>query len=197
MANFQVRIDQVVGSQVVNNVTYWQFPDNLADTLQDFANSLRASYVTWVDDAFHTSWTYQSITCRQMDGGGAFTTLVVPTSGALAGTNTNNLLPYASALLISTGFLGPKPNRGRIYFGGLTEESNNLDATIFSTHRTNFEGLVKAWRDGLTTSQGSCFLRIARPNFTANNWTLNNPVESVIARTQWATQRRRRPGVGV
>lgn len=198
MANFQIVIDQLVGTETVKNVTYWQLPDNQALTVQTFADNLRGTYVTHgVAAILSSTWTLNSITVRQMDGGGAFSQQIAFALGTLAGSDAADLLPYQNALLVSTGFLGAKPNRGRIYFGGLTEGANAALGTATLGVRDAFEDMVETWRDGVATGAGNAFLRIARPNFTLNNWTLNNPVESVVARVQWATQRRRRPGVGV
>lgn len=198
MANFQVVLDQLVDTEVIKNVTYWQLPDNQTATLQGFADNLRGTYVVPdVIASLHTSWSLQSLTVRQMDGGGAFSQLITFGLGALSGTAIEHLLPTQDALLISTGFLGPKPNRGRIYFGGLTEAANEAGGVTNATVRGLFRQMVEIWRDGVATGAGNAFLRIARPDFLNNTWTLNNPVESVIARGFWATQRRRRFGVGV
>lgn len=197
MANFQVVLDQVLGSETVKNVTYWQLPDNQATTLQTFADNLRGTYLTpAVQSLLHTSWVLNSLTVRQMDGAGAFSQLITFGLGPLTGGHVGNPMPTQMALLVSTGFLGSKPNRGRIYFAGLTEESNNAAGTVLSGTADTFQTMVEVWRDGVATGAGNAFLRIARPNFTLNNWTLNNPVESVIARVIWAGQRRRRVGVG-
>jgi len=197
MANFQIVLDQQIGDEVCKNVTYWQLPDNQSATLQTFADNLRGTFVTpdlvgWLS----TNWTLLSITARQMDGGGAFSQLVTFGLGPLVGGSLGQQLPTQLALLVSTGFLGPKPNRGRIYFGGLVEDANTGTGQPVLAARDDFQTAVEVWRDGVATGAGNAFLRIARPDFLANNWVLNNPAESVIARNQWATQRRRRLGVG-
>ena len=197
MANFQIGLDQQIGDEVCKNVTYWQLPDNQTATLQTFADNLRGTFVTpdlvgWLS----TNWTLLSITARQMDGGGAFSQLVTFGLGPLVGGSLGQQLPTQLALLVSTGFLGPKPNRGRIYFGGLVEDANTGTGQPVLAARDDFQTAVEVWRDGVATGAGNAFLRIARPDFLANNWVLNNPAESVIARNQWATQRRRRLGVG-
>lgn len=196
MANFQVTHNQTLGNQVQNNVTYWQLPDNLAATLQGFVDGLRARYDVEIKALCSTGWTFSGCTLRQMDGGGAFSQEIPFSSGDLDGTDAAARLPYQSALLVSTTVLAAKPNRGRIYFGGLTEASNNSSGQVEATTLDNFVRLVEDMRDGIATGAGNAFLRIARPNFALNDWTLDNPVETVIARTNWASQRRRRPGTG-
>jgi len=197
MANFQIVLDQQIGDEVCKNVTYWQLPDNQSATLQTFADNLRGTFVTpdlvgWLS----TNWTLLSITARQMDGGGAFSQLVTFGLGPLVGGSVGQQLPTQLALLVSTGFLGPKPNRGRIYFGGLVEDANSGTGQPVLDARDDFQTAVEVWRDGVATGAGNAFLRIARPDFLANDWILNNPVESVIARNIWGGQRRRRIGVG-
>lgn len=197
MADFQVVTNQLLDTGVQNNVMYWQLPDNQAATIQGFADALRTSYVDNVEAVLSSSWTLESITVRQMDGGLPFSQEIAFTAGALAGDSNAAIIPAQCALLVSTSVLGGKPNRGRIYFSALTVSANTNNGRVLSTTGLLFEDLVEEWRDGLDTGAGNAFLRIARPNFSLNDWTLDNPVETVIHRSIWATQRRRRPGVGV
>jgi len=193
MANFQVRLDQVIDSEVIYNITYWEFPADDVVTLQEFADALRTSYVDNTVGKFASAWTLEGITLRQMDGGGAFTFFQPFTDGPLPGDNLNHLLPFTNALLVSTGYVGSRPNRGRIYFGGLTEAANNPNGRWDEDSSLDFEAMVQEWRDGLSTSAGSVFLRIARPDFDNNVWELSNPVNTVASRRVPATMRSRRP----
>jgi hypothetical protein len=197
MPNFQVRFDQLLDTEVIYNVTNWEFPGNTLAMKQQFADVIRNLYAVNLASALTNQWSMQSMTFRQMDGGGAFTEIIDFTSGELVGTSAANMLPTQTALLVSLGYLGPRPNRGRIYFAGLTEDSNNGSGEVLSSTRDTFAGVVEAMADGITLTGGAAFLRIARPDYSTNTWTLNNPVETVIGRTFWATQRRRRKGVGV
>lgn len=193
MANFQVRMDQKVFNEVIYNVTYFQLPDASPATLQEFADEIRARFATRVGAIMSDNWSLDSLTMRQMDGGGAFTFTQPFTSGVLEGTEGTGVLPLFNALLVSTGYIGSRPNRGRLYFGGLTEASNNTQGEWNGVDATAYQDLVQDMVDGITTTAGSAFLRIARPDFPANIWTLNNPIDTVIGRQETATMRSRRP----
>jgi hypothetical protein len=198
MSRFQIRLNQTLASQTVYNVTYWDLPGETELELEAFADALRASFASGgIAAPMSNLWSLNSIQARLMEGDGPFSQLVGFTSGAFAGVNAVAPLPLQSALLISLSALAPRPNRGRIYFAGLTEDANTTSAQVLSTTRDIFEALVTEWAAGLTTSEGDAFLRIVRPNFTTNVWTLFNPVDFVVSSQEWATQRRRRRGVGI
>jgi hypothetical protein len=193
MPNFQVTYNQDLMGKEVLNVCNWQLADNTDTYIAAFVESLRASYATHVQAYLSDDWSLESFTLRQMDGGLPFTTEVVPASGAIAGSATAGFLPSTVAMLVSTVYVGGRPNRGRVYFAGLTEQ--HQDNSAWSVATTNaFRDLVQAWADGLVVAGGNAFLRIARMDYPANNWALNNPVNNVIARTNPASQRKRRLG---
>lgn len=193
MANFQMRLDQRLLGEAIYNITYWELPADDSVTLQEFADGIRASYVTHVEPYLSNDWSIEGITVRQMDGAGAFSFPQPFTSGTLVGGSASNNLPLFNALLVSTGYIGPRPNRGRVYFGGVTEGSNDTDATWLGPDLQAFVDLVTAWKDGISTTAGSAFLRIVRPDFTLNSWTLSSPIDTVIGRTNAATMRSRMP----
>lgn len=197
MANFQVRFDQTWLGETIYNVTYWQLPGSDEAALEAYADAVRASFVTHILSMMSDDWSLDSLTVRQMDGGLPFSQLVGFTLGQLVGGATGENLARQTALLVSTAALAGRPNRGRLYFGGLTEFTNTALGNAQATHVDAFEAMVLDWANGLTTAVGDAFLRIARPNFLTNLWTASNAVSFVSGRTIWATQRRRRPGVGV
>ncbi len=193
MANFQVTIKQTVLGRDMMNVTNWQLASNTAQYLQDFTDALRASFFNNVLNQVANDWTFRSLVFRQMDGGAPFTVEVTPTLGDLIGLDGNEVLPTTVCMLVSTIYVGGRPNRGRCYFAGLTEQAQ-ANGTFDSAARTAWQNLVTGWATGMPVTGGTAFLRIARPNFTTNTWTLDNPVNTVIARTNPATQRKRRLG---
>lgn len=191
MSNVQVTIRQTYFSKFVANVTNWQFPNTTATTYQEFADALRASYVTNVVADMSNNWDLDDIDLRIFDGNPPFTTRQSFTSGKLTGTNTNHFLPRQVALLVRLVYTQGRPNRGRVFFPGLTEapsDEGSWDTLTLGRYVT----LVNAWKNGLSTTAGSCFLRIARPNFVTNVWTLDNPVESAQGVSPAATIRNRR-----
>lgn len=176
MANVQVTIRQTYFSKFVANVTNWQFPNTTATTYTEFADALRATYVTNVVADMSNNWTLDDLDMRIFDGAPPFTTRVGFTSGQLTGANTNHFLPRQVALIVRLVYSQGRPNRGRVYFPGLTEAPSDEGAWDLLT-LGRYATMVNSWATGLATTAGSVFLRIARPNFTLNTWTLDNPVE--------------------
>jgi len=198
MANFQVRLDYQFNDEVQYNVTYWQLPDGAQPTLQGLVDSIRASFQGDLVTRLSTNWSFRSCTFRQMDGGGAFTVTIPPSAGALVGGNNGIVAPTQTCLLVSTIFVGPKPNRGRIYFGGLAAQNLTPEGDWTVATLEDVGDMVTDWAiNGLDTPAGDAFLRIARPSFTTNTWLLNNPIEAVVAQSNPATQQRRRKGTGI
>jgi hypothetical protein len=193
MANIQVVISQTLLSKTVLNVTNWQIGSVSDTSIQDLADSLRASYVAHVQPVLTDNWRFDRIEVREMDGGSPFTIVKEPTLGALIGGSTGDNLPTTVALLVSTSATAPKPNRGRVYFCGLSEISQTNSAWEPTTLNL-FEDLVQEWADGLVVTGGNAFLRIARVDYGLNIFTANNPVEGVIAQVSPATIRNRRLG---
>lgn len=193
MPNFQVVVKQDVFGKEMINVMNWQLSLSTPAYLQSFTDSLAASYVSNVTIHLANDWSFNSVVFRQMDGGAPFTTEFIPAGGAFAGVDGAEVLPTTVCLLVSTTFVGSRPNRGRIYFAGTTEGSQS-NSGYSSAIRTAFSNMVTSWGTGLAVSGGTAFLRIARTDFPLNLWPLDNPVDAAVARTNPATQRKRRLG---
>lgn len=191
MSNYRATINQSLFGKVVQNVTHWQLPDTATATKQGFVDALRASYVSNIATRLANNWTLESVTLRLMEGGGPFSEEFSFTLGVLNGGSVADCLPTQLSLLASLIYAGPRPNRGRVYIAGCTE-TDQTDSNWESVLKTAAADLVISWKNGLDTGFGNAFLRIARPNEALNQWTLNNPVTSVIVRDRPATQRRRR-----
>jgi hypothetical protein len=190
MANVQVTINQTGLGKNIKNVTNWEFPDFQASTIQGFADALRTSYVTHAVDMFNAQWELQNITVRQYDGGPAFSQDVPFTAGALQGNGGGGPCASQTCLLVSTQYLGGKPNRGRLYFG-LMNQSDMSAGQWGAGARGEAEALVANWIAGIDTGAGNAFLRIARVNEAGNIWTLNNPAETAVADSIPRSQRSR------
>lgn len=191
MANVQVVLKFSQYGQDVLNVTNWQFAQYSDAYIQSFVDSLRSSLVAnWQTEAT-SSITFTGVQTRLFDGLGPYTVDKDPTLGPLQGADAVQALPTQVALLVSTLYSGPRPNRGRIYFGGLGE-NHQVDSQWEATVLASYEALVTQWANGLTVTGGNAFLRIARVDFANNVWLADSPVETIIARPRPATIRNRR-----
>jgi len=193
MANYQVTFNQIVGTKPIVNVFYMTTTGGTPDG-QAFADDFRAALVAYsCDDNQSNAWSATGLSLRQMDGGGAFSLDYPFTSGALVGADASGALPAGSCLLVSLQSENARPNRGRVYVGGLSE--NALSGGLFPVGaRTPWRDLFNDYANGRVVSGVEWSLRIARPDFIGNTWTLDNPVDVVAARQNPASQRRRRLG---
>ena len=117
------------------------------------------------------------------------------TGGPIVGTSNDQGLPTTNALLITLNYVGPRPNRGRVYFGGLPEGSQ-VDSQWSPSTVNAFENLVQDWVNGIGPSGQLAFLRIfRRPSDVFPTYT-SNPVDLVSFSLTPATQRRRRLETG-
>ena len=120
---------------------------------------------------------------------------VSPAPLPFSGTATGELLPQQVAALVSFTALTPRPNRGRKYFGGLTEVAwaggawgagittglNNLATELLDMETLLGPGYnFRAWR--------------ARPLGT---WDLGGVFTEAKTTPYAVVQRRRRPGTGI
>lgn len=191
MPDVQVQIRQTYFTKLVMNVTNWDFPDFETLTIQEFADAVRATYVTNVVADMSNNWTLDGLNVRIFNGAGPYSIDVAFTSGQLTGTNTNHFLPRQVALLIATTHLGPPPNRGRIFFPGLTEAPSDEGSWDTAT-LIRYRDLVEDWIGGLSTTAGNCSLLIANVDYVNNVFTNRNLAEGALARNPAATIRNRR-----
>lgn len=191
MANVEITLNQTVSGVEIVNVMSWQTPDTDAGTLQALVDGIRGRFNADVADSFASTWFLNTASVRIFDGGAPFTTEFAFGLGPLQGTSAVEALPRQSALLVSLTYTGPRPNRGRQFYGGLAENSWDGDAWDAGTI-ADFQNMWGQFILGLVTPNGTCFPRIARKNYLTNTWDLDNPVENAIVRPYARTQKGRR-----
>lgn len=194
MADAFVICNQTIDTKYAANVLAFSNVTEDPDQLQSMADQMRSYWNDAVVAHLSEKWSLDSITVAFIEGGIISFSVDVPfTLGVLQGVNTSDILPTQTCMLVSTSYVGAKPNRGRVYFGGLCE-NNTTDNVWNSSVITDFENLVEGWRDGLDQPPDTVFLRImGRPNATRPTY-LSSPVDIVTGRGRIATQRRRRRG---
>jgi hypothetical protein len=162
--------------------------------LRGFAESIRGLFSTLVAGHMSASWSLDSVTFVFNETLPIYSIEVPFTSGILIGTSAGSELATQVSLLVSTKYLGAPPNKGRIYFAGLTEFALQ-DGLFPQSVVDDFADLVRGLVDGITGDAQVAFLRIAR---RAANGTLDttSPVTHVIGRNIPAVIRRRRLGQG-
>ena len=179
------------GRAMQSAICFNNFSDPPTD-LQEFADLIRSSYAAGPRTHLGESWSLNSIAVSLLGTDSILYTIDQPfTSGPLDGDNTAEAGVNTNCLLVSTGYTGPKPNRGRTYFTGVTE--NGLVGGLYNPNpRDEFVEMVEAWRDGIVTASSTHFMRILRRPSTKFPAYVSSPVETVISVNSPGTQRRRR-----
>lgn len=163
-------------------------------SFQTFADNFRASWAAGFAGAQTNQWTLESLTFQVIDVDSVVYSIELSfTSGPLVGGQAAEALANQTSLLVSTLYVGAKPNRGRTYLLGLTETS--LVNGLFSASVVaSAEALVQDFVDGTDDGNGLCFMRILRRPSNVFPAYVSSPISSVIGRNNPATQRSRRRG---
>lgn len=197
MADVLVTLNQTSQGQVMQNVICFSNMTETNADLQALADQLRANYAANVLSLQSTSWSLDSIDVGFIDGDTISYTVNVPfTLGPLVGTGSGERQANQLALMVRLVSVGPKPNRGRIYFGGLTEGSLE-DGLWLASHGQSFENIVDFWIAGFALDSTTVFLRICRRPSNVFPSYVTNGIDFAQAELVPTTQRRRRIGQGV
>lgn len=198
MAISCVTVKQQMRSQEVRNVLYYQHADNLTDTQrQDAADAIRAAWA-----AFDTSvglvndWNLYAVNFRRVDVADLPGIDVVPTAGVLTGsTSASPGLANPTALLISFAAPTTSPRRARTYLAGMST-AQLQDSGFWPAAVVTAAGTLATALDSITVT-GDTMLRVA-VRFTGSPpaVTVSNRLQTFIVRSNPATQRRRRIGIG-
>lgn len=180
-----------LGKEMANVIGFSNVQED-ATWLQTFADDIRSDYTQHVPSAFSDQWFLNNISVSFLSSTAVLYSVDVAfTLGPLQGGNANDPLPTQTALLISTNHLGPRPNRGRTYFSGLTENAIQ-NGVYFAATVGLFEDLVTDWVEGAGPAGQLAFMRIIRRPSAVFPAYVTNPIDLVVGDTIPATQRRRR-----
>lgn len=199
MADGTVVLNQRLLAQTLQNVLVFSNIPEDETGRQTMADAIRSIWNTNIAAGERSNnWQLTNVTFIYNDSLPIYSVDVDFTGGPLLGTSTSFNLPLQTCMLAKTGIVGPPPNRGRVYFGGLV--ANQLDdlANWGSATMDSAQDFLQDLVNGVsyTGGAGTAFLRIARRD-SSGVITSSNPVETVTMDPVPATQRRRRPGVGI
>ena len=191
MTDAIVTMNQTLYGKPQVTVTAWTNVLEDSAWLQEFADAIRASANDQWDNNMVNNWSLENISVSFIDVDHiAYSVTVDFTQGNLVGNIVTDGMPASACLLIRTGFVGPRPNRGRMYFAGFGETSQS-DGVWDGPSTQNMRELVELWRDGLGGTGGDAFLAIARrPSDVFPEYVLN-PVQTVGSTGRTRSQRRR------
>lgn len=186
-----VTFNQTLFDKYQATVTAWDNIQEDATWLQEFADELRAIANSAWDNVMVNNWTLDNITVSFIEGDHiSYSVDVSFTDGDLLGNDLAAGMPASSCLLASYGYIGAKPNRGRSYFAGFSEnaqsngewDSTSLDAILL---------LTQAWQYGVTVDGINASLQIARRPSAVFPAYEFNPVQTIKVTPSTRAQRRR------
>jgi len=188
----QVTLNQTLYGEYVANVLFFSNLQDANSTLQSFANSMRASWLTHLSPSLTANWSLDSITYGFLSATGIDYSVEYPfSSGPLTGGNNSDAQANQVSLLVSTQGSGSRPNRGRVYLCGLVEDA--MTGGLWTQAALDdAQNLVEDWVDGINADGQDCFLRIMRRPSAVFPSYVSNGVTTVVPRNIPATQRRRR-----
>lgn len=162
--------------------------------LQEFADAMRDTIAGTWDNYCINDWSAENLTISFLsDTAVRYSVDVDFTDGNVVGNILTEGLPPQTNLLVSTSYVGDRPNRGRIYFCGLGEVNQNNG--IFATQMAfDFAEMVRGWRDGFNIQGINASLQILRRKSDKFPQYVANPVQFATGDTISRTQRRRQRG---
>jgi len=187
------------GARQFRNIHYYEFFGYTPDLsqLQDLVDGVDAAYKTNLQGRTSTVFEYYGYDVRRVDIGDQPTLSLTPTAGAWNGTSTSDPLPRQVAGLVTFKAFTAFPRTSRTYIFGLTEADNTSGGNMASGCEDALddwaEALLEVDIDGAIDAdkQSVKFGGDPRAVIDANDLSTYN------VSTNWATQRRRRQGVGI
>lgn len=192
MPDALVSCNQTWNNEQVANVLGFSNVQEDSAWLQEFADAIRASWDSNLRTTLSSDWSLDNLTVSFISGGTiSYSVNVSFTGGPLVGSNNGDLSTNQTSLLISLNYVGPKPNRGRVYLCGYTE-GELLNGVWISGATSPSANLIADFVNGIGPSGQLAFLRIVGRPAANGGLYVTNPVDQVIPRGRPATQRRRR-----
>ena len=191
MADGLVAVRQTLLNEQVANVMGFSNVSEDEGELQDLADAIRQAWSANLDDDLTVQWSMDDVLVSFIDNDHISHSIPVAfTGGPLVGTNNGDPLATQNALLITTSYVGPRPNRGRVYIAGLTEGAT-ADGIFTGGVRTSGVNAISFLANGFPIGQTQSFMRIVgRPNDDRPNY-VSSPITNVGSHGPVRSQRRR------
>lgn len=197
---YRVEVFQNVGSEITMNVLHMR--ETVAETINDNAAACVIEAVIVLYDALKAQmsedWRVVQMTARRVSpGSGIPSTLVLGGAESIVGAQVSEIIPSASALLISLYSLNfTKSGRGRQYLPGLPETAQNEGQLTEAVHG-DFQTIANAQYLG---EKGPFLAGDGKWRFTVFGGGAgpgsDQDVKEAIVRPNLATQRGRRAHPG-
>ena len=200
MTFYQVTVKgEISGVSQVRNVHHYEFPDYVPTQAnrQTFIDAFDSDLKTRLQSIFSTRVEIQGYDMRRVDIAEQPTLPMTATGGSWVGTASGHTLPAQVAGLVTFKAETAFPRSTRTYLFSFSEENNNEDGEVGATAQS----AMTAWGGdiltivipGETSAVKVAVEYTAAPRIVADA----NVVQNVsVSSGRFATQRRRRVGVG-
>lgn len=182
----------------LRNIHHYDFANYVPDTaqLQSAVDDFDGKYKTNLQGLLHEDIEIYAYDVRRVDTGNLPSNEFVPTAGAWNGTGGTNRMPNQTSALVTFRAQSAFPRTTRTYLFPFTENSNNalgrVDASTISTLQTWANSILSVDVTGGTNGDKVAVEYGGDPRIVVDD----NEIETVSTTNIWATQRRRKPGVG-
>lgn len=196
MATLRVTMKQRLGSEEVRNTFHLVGGDATQTNAQGIIDFFASMWSTHLATTMSVNWLLYAASAKELDIVSNPTIDYTLTAGAFGGSNTADQLPNQLALLVGWLALTARPNRGRTYLAGFTEQV--MGPSGLWTGTATAAG--QAWADGMLTVStpypglGMAVTRVSKPSGVLVG---SNLINSARISNIPATMRSRRVGTGV
>jgi hypothetical protein len=185
--------------QQFRNVHHYEFPgyDPTAGELQEFVDGLAAHYDTYVRPEVANRVEFYGVDMRRVDVGDLPTIELVPATWPLAGGDPASKLPNQVSAMVQWKAPTAYPRSCRTYCFPFTEDANSVGGVIEPGVIINLTNFVTVMEVVAITGQTDANKVAVQYGGDPRVVTASNPVSASPVTNNWATQRRRRIGVGI
>lgn len=200
MSIYQVAVKAVMdSSEDYRNIHHYEFFGYVPDDtqLQEFVDGIDSAYKTYLQASIHSGLEVVAYDVRRVDIGDQPTIEYVATGGSWNGTASGAPLPFQIAALVTFKALAAFPRTTRTYMFPSSVNAVTSVGNIGSGTVTALENWGNAMLEIAITGALNADKQAVQYGGTPRTVTDANDVTIVMANPIWATQRRRRRGVGI
>lgn len=199
MTIYQVVIKAtLLGSEILRNIHHYEFPDYIPGEAakQSFVDEFDSNLKTRLQSAFSEEVTVNSYGLRRVDITSQPEDDIVATNGSWSGSDVGALLPTQVAALITWKAFTTYPRSTRTYLFPFTINALSQAGLIGAAELSSMLGYGGDILEIVIPGQANATKQAVKFTGSPPIVLSANPVESVLTNSNWATQRRRRRGVG-
>lgn len=183
----------------LRNVHHYDFPSYVPNTteIQEAVDAIDGYYKTRLQAIFSDNVDFEAYDVRRVDLANLPAVQFVATAGSWSGSSAIDQMPAQVSALVTFKAQTVFPRTSRAYLFPFTENVSTNDGRILSSTLTS---MLNWGLDMLTlpiTGQTDAVKVAVKYTGTPPVVTSSNAISTVSTHNNWATQRRRRPGVGI